>query len=125
MKTNRSASSPFTAEPGTGMTRRTFLAMLGAAPAARLAAKLPPSPSVATIGTLREDILDSPLTIGLHRAEIFTRVFRKNESEPWILRKALALRNYLETVPLYLRDGDGIAGSISEQPQFRAIMKST
>ena len=33
-----------------------------------------------------------------------------------MLRKALALREYFQTVPLYLREHDGLAGSISELP---------
>jgi hypothetical protein len=116
MKEDPTAIGTSPLESGTAMTRRTILGLLGAAPAGYLAAKLPPSPSVETTAALREDILDSPLTIGLHRAEVFTRVFRENEDQPWIRRKALALREYLETVPLYLREGDGLAGSISERP---------
>lgn len=112
MKTSTINEETLSTPHGSWMTRRTVLAMLGALPAV----KLPPAPSVPAIASLREDILDSPVAVALHRAEVFTRVFRENEDKPWIVRKALALREHLETVPLYLREGDGIAGSISERP---------
>ncbi|HPA19090.1 MAG TPA: pyruvate formate lyase family protein [Verrucomicrobiae bacterium] len=107
--------------PG-GMTRRTFLALAGVAPAARLFAGKSPAPSVPAISALRADILRSGLSIGLHRAEVFTRIFRDNVDQPWIVRKGLALQEYLKTVPLYLREGDGIAGSISERPGAMPVM---
>ncbi|MBM3747842.1 MAG: hypothetical protein FJW34_18805 [Acidobacteria bacterium] len=93
-------------------SRRRFLCTLGAAPA--LAA--PPTPSSPAIGALRRDIVSSPVGVALHRARVFTRVFQANQNEPWIVRKALALREYFRTVPLYLRAGDRLAGSISETP---------
>ena len=65
---------------------------------------------------LRRAMIDTPVRVGSHRARVFTEVFQKHEGEPWILRKSLALREYFETVPLYLREHDGIAGSISEVP---------
>lgn len=65
---------------------------------------------------LRNEIVATPLSVGLHRAETFTRVFREHDAEPWVVRKATALAEYLRTVPLYLRSGDRIAGSISEAP---------
>ena len=71
---------------------------------------------------LRRAIVDSPVQVALHRARVFTAVFQKNESLPWIVRKAMALREYFETVPLYLREHDGIAGSISEQPGAMPVM---
>jgi formate C-acetyltransferase len=71
---------------------------------------------------LRRAIKDSPVGLALHRAKVFTRVFQQHEAEPWIVRKAMALREYFETVPLYLREHDGIAGSISETPGAMPVM---
>lgn len=65
---------------------------------------------------LREDILASPLAVALERARVYTRVFRENEGIPWIVAKALAFREHLRTIPLYVREHDRIAGSISETP---------
>ena len=105
-----------------GMTRRAFLAMVGASPAARLLAKQPPAPSAPSMAALRKAVVDTPLTIGLHRAKVFTDVFRQHEAKPWIVRKALALQEYLKSVPLYVREGDGIAGAISEAPGAMPVM---
>ncbi len=71
-----------------------------------------PSPML----TLRREILDSPVSVGLARAEAFTRVWQQNEGAAWIVKKALALREYFRTAPLYIRAGDLLAGAISEAP---------
>ena len=71
---------------------------------------------------LRRAIIDSPLRVGLHRARVFTEVFQQNESQPWEVRKAMALREYFRTVPLYLRPGDRLAGAISESPGAMPLM---
>lgn len=68
------------------------------------------------MAALRADILASPVRVALHRAQTFTRVFRESEGNPWIVRKGMALREHLRTVPLYLRPHDRIAGSITELP---------
>ena len=81
-----------------------------------------PQSSDPNLLALRRAIIDSPLGVGLHRAKVFTEVFRKNESQPWEVRKAMALREYFRTVPLYLRPGDRLAGSISETPGAMPIM---
>ena len=65
---------------------------------------------------LREEILSSPVAVALERARVYTDVFQATDGLSWIVRKAMALRKHLETVPLYLREGDQIAGSISETP---------
>ena len=65
---------------------------------------------------LRREILDSPVGVALHRARTFTRVWRESEGAPWVVLKAMALRDYFATVPLYVRPHDRIAGSISETP---------
>ena len=102
-------------------TRRGFLAAAGAAVGA---AAVPVwgdvvagTGSITTphddLAELRRAIVDSPVRVALHRAETFTRVFQQNEQEPWIVRKAMALRDYFQTVPLYLREHDGLAMTIA------------
>ncbi|MGQ9730339.1 MAG: pyruvate formate lyase family protein, partial [Candidatus Zipacnadales bacterium] len=71
---------------------------------------------------LRRDILDSPIAIALHRAQTYTRVFRENEGAPWIVAKALAFREHLRRMPLFLRPRDRIAGSICEIPGGMPVM---
>jgi formate C-acetyltransferase len=102
------------------ITRREFLATTGAVGVSSLLARRAlaskPLSKDANMLTLRRAMMDSPVAVALHRAKVFTKVFQQHEAEPWIVRKAMALREYFETVPLYLREHDGIAGSISETP---------
>jgi formate C-acetyltransferase len=81
----------------------------------RAAASAPQSTDARMLA-LRRAVVDSPVGVGLHRARVFTEVFQQRERDPWIVRKAAALREYLATVPLYLREHDGFAGAISETP---------
>lgn len=77
---------------------------------------LPAEHDTSEMHALRDDILASPVVIALERARVFTRVWQENEGAPWIVKKAMALREHLQTVPLYIRPHDRIAGSISEMP---------
>jgi len=108
------------------ITRREFLATTGVVGAsalfARRALASKPLSKDADITALRKAMMNSPVGVALHRAKVFTKVFQQHEAEPWIVRKAMALREYFETVPLYLREHDGIAGSISETPGAMPLM---
>jgi hypothetical protein len=106
-----------------GVSRRSFLTAVGVtvstgtrAWSAGGAPTGPVSTPNADIAALRRDVVNSPVRIALHRAEVYTKVFQNTEDLPWIVRKGMALREYFETVPLYVRDHDRIAGSISETP---------
>lgn len=111
-------------EPGSGVTRRRFMAVMGASVGATAARAWgdggtpigPVTTANADIAALRGEIIHGALRVALERAKVYTQVFQKTEQMPWIVRKGLALREYFETVPLYLRDHDRIAGSISEIP---------
>jgi formate C-acetyltransferase len=76
----------------------------------------------AEVASLRREIVDSPLRVALHRAITFTKVFQATADRPWIVRKAMALREYFQTVPLYLREHDCLAGSVSEVPGGMPVM---
>ena len=107
-----------------GFTRRQFMAISGTAVGAVAWGQMdvqevlasPVTTPHADMDALRQEIVNSPVRVGLHRAQVFTRVFRETEGKPWGLRKAMALREYFRTVPLYLRKHDRLAGSISEMP---------
>ncbi|MBN1851975.1 MAG: hypothetical protein JW829_04595 [Pirellulales bacterium] len=107
-----------------GFTRRQFMAISGMAVGAVALGQIdaqevlasPVATPHADIDALRQEIVNTPVRIGLHRAEVFTRVFRETEGKPWVLRKAMALREYFQTVPLYRREHDRLAGFISEMP---------
>lgn len=106
------------------LTRRQFLAATGATVGAAAAGGFDVEAGLAAtvttphrdIAALRQDIVNSPLRVGLDRARVFTKVFQETEDKPWVLRKAMALREYFRTVPLYIREHDRLAGSISELP---------
>jgi len=103
------------------VTRRAFLAGVGATATTMMFRAAPPvyastDPYGEWIAVLRDEMVNAKVRIGLHRARVFTEVFKASEDKPWVLRKAMALRKYFQTVPLYVRSNDGIAGSISEHP---------
>ncbi len=110
--------------PGQLFTRRDVLAAagmtLGAVAAGHCTGRrleaAPVSTPHADIAALRCEIVGSPVRVALHRAKTFTKVFQETERQPWIVRKATALSEYFQTVPLYLREHDRLAGSISERP---------
>lgn len=106
------------------LSRRDFLAVSGAAVGVGAgvsgwggpARAAPLGTAHADMAALRRAIVDSPVRVAGHRAATFTKVFQATEDQPWIVRKATALREYFRTVPLYLREHDGLAGAISESP---------
>ena len=110
----------------TVMKRRHFLALSGAAmvgswartPLLAGGAETPH----ADMAALRRDVVESPVRVALHRAKVFTKVFQDNQDKPWIVRKAMALAEYFQTVPLYLREHDRLAGSINELPGAMPVM---
>jgi formate C-acetyltransferase len=102
-------------------TRRGFLAAAAAGAPIFAGTSRPSAPA---IGELRADILRTTEypRVALHRARTFTRVFQATEGKPWEVRKAMAMREHFRTVPLYLRPGDRLAGSISETPGAMPLM---
>lgn len=112
------------------ISRRSFLAGAGAAVGAASVGRWtdgsvsagPVSTPRTDMAALRRQVVDSPVAVALHRAKVFTKVFQQTEGLPWIVRKALGLREYFETVPLYLREHDGLAGTISEQPGAMPVL---
>ena len=115
------------------ITRRRFLAAAGATLGAAacggaLASTASPAGDARLadltpeMAALRREIVQSPVRVALYRAQTFTKVFRQSEGQPWIVRKATALREYFQTVPLYLRPHDRLAGAISEFPGAMPVM---
>jgi len=112
------------------LSRRHFLSTAGVAIGVaalgrwRIASAVaaPVSTSHGDMAALRRDIVNSPVRVALHRAKTFTRVFQEMQQRPWIVRKAMALREYFETVPLYLREHDLLAGSLTEIPGAMPVM---
>ncbi len=113
-----------------GVSRRQFLAAGGVAMGVAAAGCWPRRTVLAgpvstphdDMAALRRDVVDSPFRVALHRAKIYTKVFQQTEGKPWIVRQAMALREYFQSVPLYLREHDRLAGSISELPGAMPVM---
>jgi formate C-acetyltransferase len=111
-----------------GVSRRTFLAAGGMAVGATagvwpgVRALALPTVAHDDMAALRRDVVGSPVRVALHRAKVFSKVFQATEGRPWIVRKALAMAEYFATVPLYLREHDALAGSISELPGAMPVM---
>ncbi|MCC7493845.1 MAG: hypothetical protein IT204_15930 [Fimbriimonadaceae bacterium] len=75
-----------------------------------------PAADLADLLAVRTAILAAPLQVATARAAAYTRVWQEHPAAPWIVLKALALREHLRTVPLWLRPGDRLAGSLTETP---------
>lgn len=70
------------------------------------------------LGSLRAAILNSEFRVALHRARTYTSAFEEAEADgtAWVVAKARAFRAHLRTMPLWLRPGDQLAGSLTEFP---------
>ncbi len=65
---------------------------------------------------LRDEMRDWTNTVCLHRARIVTDGYQQNEADATIIKRAKALRDVLEQMPIYLREGDLIAGTPTSTP---------
>ena len=62
------------------------------------------------IHQLRQELFSTPDQICFSRAEIVTRSYRETEGEPWVLRRARALRAIFSEMPLFIRAGELLVG---------------
>lgn len=67
------------------------------------------------INKLRENILDTKASICTERAKIITDVYRKNEDKPVILKRALAVKEILERMSIFISNGELIVGNHSSK----------
>lgn len=58
--------------------------------------------------------LDAQLS--LHRARLLTESYRETEGQPAFIRRAKALANIVKGMPLYLLEGDLLAGAFAAEP---------
>ncbi|MGD8240225.1 MAG: pyruvate formate lyase family protein, partial [Armatimonadota bacterium] len=70
----------------------------------------------ARVRQLRDEMRDWEDMVCLERPRIVTESFRRTKGEPWIIRRAKALRDVLAQMPLYLREGDLIVGTPTSTP---------
>lgn len=68
------------------------------------------------IERLRGSILNSTPYICTERAQVYTSIYRANESLPQVVRRSLAFRQLLETIPTYIRPEELIVGAEGPVP---------
>ena len=64
---------------------------------------------------LREKVLSTKPSICTERARYYTEVYDRNEEKPLIIRRALALRETLENMTIFIDDGELIVGNHSSK----------
>lgn len=64
---------------------------------------------------LRENILDSKASVCTERAKIITEVYKRNEDKPVVIKRALAVKEILERMSIFISDGELIVGNHSSK----------
>ena len=67
------------------------------------------------ISVLRERVLSAKPSVCTERAKFYTQVYRDNEDQPVIIKRALALEKTLREMTIYIDDGELIVGNQSSQ----------
>ncbi|MCX7015079.1 MAG: hypothetical protein NTW86_21430 [Candidatus Sumerlaeota bacterium] len=70
----------------------------------------------ARVKRLRDEIFTWKDTVCPHRPRIVTEAYRKYESDPVVVKRAKALRDVLEQMPIYIREGNLIVGAPTSTP---------
>lgn len=88
----------------------------------RLANKLN---SIERTKKLRDNLLAKKPQMCHERAVIYTKVYQETEGEPMIIRRAKALRRWLEEMSIYMQDGELIVGNQASTPKSAPIYPET
>lgn len=75
----------------------------------------------ARVNALREQILDSTPCIETDRARLVTASYQETEALPTVIRRAKALEKILAELPVTIRDGELIVGSLTVTPHSAQI----
>jgi formate C-acetyltransferase len=75
----------------------------------------------ARVQRIRARLVESRPGICPERAQIYTRAYQQFENQPPILKRARALRMYLENLSIYLGEDDLIPGWQSSHPRWAPI----
>ena len=68
------------------------------------------------ITDLKERLLTREARMCIDRAMLVTEAYKKHDAEPVIIKRALALKNILEHIPIYIEDDALIVGSPASKP---------
>ncbi len=67
------------------------------------------------IASLREKVLSTKPSVCTERAKFYTEVYRKNEDQPVIIKRAMALEKTLLEMSIFIDEGELIVGNQSSQ----------
>lgn len=70
---------------------------------------------------LKDEIFSAVPCIETERAVILTESFKETENEPIIIRKAKALEKLLNEMPIVIREGELVVGSITKNPRSAQV----
>jgi formate C-acetyltransferase len=73
------------------------------------------------IAHLREKVLSTKPTVCSERAKFYTQVYRDNEDQPVIIKRALALQKTLEKMTIFIDEGELIVGNQSSSHRAAPI----
>lgn len=73
------------------------------------------------VQALREQILNASPRIETDRARILTESYKETESLPMVLRRAKALEKILAELPVIIRSGELIVGSLTVEPHSAQV----
>lgn len=65
---------------------------------------------------LKKNLFKEKYILEIERAKIVTDSYKETEGEPIILRKAKAVKKFLEEKPVYISDGELLVGSVNCRP---------
>jgi formate C-acetyltransferase len=67
---------------------------------------------------LRKTFFLNRPTICIHRARVYTRVYKETEGEPTVLRRGKSFKRYCEQKPIIIQDDELIVGSAGCRPRY-------
>lgn len=73
------------------------------------------------INLLRDAYWNYPPTIDIERAKVYTRTYQEHEDEDIIVKRAMALRNYMAERPIQIMDHELIVGAEASAPRMFAF----
>lgn len=79
------------------------------------------SESTDRVKRLKEQIFSAVPCVEADRAILLTESFKETEDQPIIIRKAKALEKILNEIPIVIRDGELIVGSLTKNPRSAQV----
>ena len=76
------------------------------------------------IQRLREKVLQAKPSICTERAKVYTEIYRNHESEPVIIKRALALEKMLKEMSIFIDEEELIVGNHSSQLRAHRSFRS-